>query len=663
MSETQFPSGPRGAEQLSRPSSSPEVNARLIGVPNEVRAEVQTERRTLRLSGEVVRQNDDGSVRVRTERGDIDVRVQEGSRVPQRGERVQIEVQPNRNPEQPPDSAVIRPESRSTPSPQTNEPPPQSRPTSTPVSVDVRPQTEAPVRSSEPPAAQTPVRAGSTTLPPEGSLVQLQPLPTSEASALPPLPPVEQIATTLTNSISFSAQIISSDAVAQLQTATTELLATSRPPLTSPTTPVVVTQGPILQSATPEAQIITQTAQNSPAPTASGQTPLSTSTLPNITRPSIESFALPQTNAPITPIAQPTTQAATSIDQFFSKPLAFNARIEAITPPLPETQNLNQALQAQNQSQVQGKPENLIIQNQRAETQVGIVTNITGNQLPVLSVFFPQIGSEQLFALQFPSTESITIGTQLHLTPQNATTSAQITNPAALSAQGLPLPALLAPQTSWPAVEEVLQSLNAAAPAAARAVLNVTPSPANPAQFGPAALFFIAAIRGGDITQWLGDKAQDILRTAGKSGALNRLSQEGSLLNRIASEPAGQDWRALNVPMFYEGDLQKMALYYKHERDAEGDENSSIKGTRFVFDLALDRMGKVQLDGLFRASRLDLVIRTEENFSEATRAEMRRIYARGLRDTGVSGELSFQNQPESWVTISAEKTGKIGVSA
>jgi len=70
-------------------------------------------------------------------------------------------------------------------------------------------------------------------------------------------------------------------------------------------------------------------------------------------------------------------------------------------------------------------------------------------------------------------------------------------------------------------------------------------------------------------------------------------------------------------------------------------------------------MGKVQLDGLYRGGigkgRLDLALRTEAPFTQAMKMEMRRIYVDALEGAGVSGELSFQNNPESWVTITPEK--------
>jgi len=51
---------------------------------------------------------------------------------------------------------------------------------------------------------------------------------------------------------------------------------------------------------------------------------------------------------------------------------------------------------------------------------------------------------------------------------------------------------------------------------AANAFAAMTPSPANAAQFGPAVMFFVAAMRSGDVSGWLGNKAIDALQKSGK---------------------------------------------------------------------------------------------------------------------------------------------------
>ncbi|MEM7651281.1 MAG: hypothetical protein AAF204_04280, partial [Pseudomonadota bacterium] len=630
-----------------------EPNARLIGVPNEVRAELETRRASLRIEGRVERQNDDGSIRVRTPRGDIDVQLREGQQPPPRGTPVEVEIPPSRSPERPPEAATIR------------ELPPEvspQRPAATPVNIEVRPaETTLPSPQTQARPADAPRNVDAPQpLPPEGSVVRLQPLPARVAQNLPvPTPEIlPQVVSNISAPIVFEAQVIAQQAISDVQQAAVQIR-------TPPQTPQPQVQVQGFQPEISQPQIFqTQSfplndaapAQVSQAltPTNTALTPLinAESFTPNIrpqTPPQAQAIQTAITNTPaLTVAAQTQISPSLTPNPVIIKPEAINAVIENISPPrvaitpsgiTPEvTPNL--------------KPENIITQNQPAGTVSGIVTNITNQALPVLTVYFPQFGAEQIFTLQFP-TENITLGTQITFTPQTISSAQTLASPT--TAQSIPLPAYLAPQP-WPALDDILQTLARAAMPTAQAMVNVTPSPANPAQMGPAMMFFVAAVRGGDLSQWLGQKANDILKLEKGGRALNRLMGEAPTLARAAAEPMGQEWRAMNLPLFWEGDMSKIALYYKHEHEDGESETPSLKSTRFVFDLSLDAMGNVQLDGLFRPAtgqlgRLDLVVRTQEHFSQSTQAEMRRIYAKALRDTQVTGELSFQNQPESWVTI------------
>ncbi|MCB1721544.1 MAG: hypothetical protein KDI11_07305 [Alphaproteobacteria bacterium] len=707
MNETRFPVGPSAPGQSPRAAPGNEPNARLIGVPNEVRAELHTRRTSIRIQGEVVRHNDDGSIRVRTERGDVDVRLREGQPKPERGAPVEIEIPPAKADGRPPENATVRelprePAHKDTATPRADSTP-SARTSTTPVDVQVREKGEAPTLRIPLPAdvrhGQNAAGKTAQVLPPIGTAVRLQPLPARAAQSLPALPDlIEQAVQTVIQPAVFQTQIIAQQAqieIAQevlsiqrpagppplpiletvIPNASAPAIETQKTPLpalitTASSFPAILTQEALPQNV---ALVVPET-DSAPTPTpAPVQTRvLSTpfSPAPTITLPlPIADFV--SSPLPVSTITAPTrVQPLQPLVPVPVKPQALDVVIVKILPP--DVQILSDSLGVEapapgtlQVTKPEIKPEMLITHNQNAGNLVGVVTAVTPDTLPVISVFFPQLGNEQLFTLQFPS-ESVMIGTQIQVTPHVSPSSAQPLAAPALP-QEIPLPAFLTPQP-WPALDEALQVLARAAPQTAQAMVNVTPSPSAPAQLGPAIMFFVAALRGGDLGSWLGDKATNVLKSQKGGQSLSRLMGDGAAMTRIAREPMGQDWRALNIPLYYEGDMHKIGLHYKHERDEQEDGKSSLKGMRFVFDLALDAMGKVQLDGLFRpvsdmGKRLDLVVRTQEHFSEATRAEMRRVYARALRDSGVSGELSFQGATESWVTIMVDQSNALGVNA
>jgi hypothetical protein len=642
MSDTGFPRFPAGAAPnvLGGQTRGAEGNAQLISAPPNVLDDVQTLRQSVRLQGEVIQENKDGSVRVRTERGDIDVRAQDVRPAPTRGARVEVEIAPQRDANggrsDRVDSAtvrVIRPAPEETV---------RVRDNATPVEVDVRPQTR---QSADQASIQTTARDNNAQLsqlatrtitqsappsaqglPPEGALVRLTPAP-------PVINAVNAAAETLNQLISTSAQPLALASLINAAQSDGLPIVTARP-----SAAVIVPSAAILTPNSLQvggAQVSTPPIAVIAPPTINGIAPAPVGGL-QVTAPS--------TGDAIAPL--PATRAQ-SVD----------VRINSVqAPALILSAPLAGAAPAS-----QGPAPNVITNNQSAGALTGVVSGVGSGNLPQVSVFFPQSGQTQQFALQVPSPD-VVVGARIEVTPQASTGL----NSAAVAASTLPLAAQVAPQP-WALLEDIQVHLAKAAPRAAMAMSAMTPSPANPAQFGPAVLFFIAAVRGGDITQWLSERGLDVLSKSGK-GLLSKLSQEGQTLTQSAREAAAQDWRTVNLPMAWEGQIHKVALYYKHENAPEDGGIEGAQGTRFVFDLSLDRMGQVQVDGLFRpvsvdGKRLDIMVRTEEIFSEATRAEMRRVYANALRHTDVGGELSFQNDGAQWVTVQSATREALGVDA
>jgi hypothetical protein len=266
---------------------------------------------------------------------------------------------------------------------------------------------------------------------------------------------------------------------------------------------------------------------------------------------------------------------------------------------------------------------------------------------PVITLFTPDGKPAQHLLLQ-TAPENIPAGTQLQITPPVISEQTALQTPAPLAA---PFPLSFLTPDDWPTLNQVAQTLAQTNPQAMQSLASTAPTPAMPARFGAAALLFLAVVRSGDLSGWLGEKGTESLRRAGANSLLSRLSQEGNALNRLSAEPVSGEWRAVSLPMFWQGEFQKMALYYRHEQEDSKQDDDKNPFTRFIFDLSLSRMGKVQLDGLHRPQKLDLVVRTERPFSSTMQMNMRRTYTNALEQTSLSGELSFQNRPEQWMHI------------
>ena len=277
-----------------------------------------------------------------------------------------------------------------------------------------------------------------------------------------------------------------------------------------------------------------------------------------------------------------------------------------------------------------------------------VIGHLADKNASLVQIVLPEQQSTPHYALLQLDTPLPT-GTKLSLTP------------AVLpSAQNVPLIALppayfLTPEV-WAVFQDIQTALTQNAPQVAQAFSNMVPNASNPSQLAATALFFLAAVRAGDVSGWLGERAVNTLRRIGKTDLLTKLTQETRSLTRVSAETVSQDWRATTIPMQWENQIFKLPVYFKQD-DAQSKSNNNKKGdTRFIINMDLSQMGKVQLDALYQksAKRLDLILRTEQGFTKAMQQDMRGVYKSALDEVQFSGELSFQSAPEKWVFITPE---------
>ncbi len=626
-------------------------------------------------------------MRIQTDRGEVELRLQKHQLRAElkAGERVELEIPPGR----PPRTANIKPANTEPAKAQTTETPPQrplpqgqisaatppkqaptpakpvpARPAETPVTVDVGAQETAPkptIPRAIPVVSDAPLQAGQVVrllalLPEQLAQITLPKITQEQRNILqvfdikPTTPLVNSTIPPEAGPLIFQANIkpesIDFKPFQQAAASQNNLLSFA-PNASAETVDVTVTPPP------PVLQRISQPAVQTKA--LAGE-PLAPS-LPPVTADVPASAHLLQ--IPVMPQAfpQPPTlpvRAAAGVGQLdvqISEAPKYSIRLfEPQSQPLQQESALPQKIATESEKPV-------ILQHIPVTELGATVSGTTPENLPVVAVNLPQTPYPQLFVMQF-STDTLPPGTDIRITPQPGTLV-----PAAPQAQAalLPVPMPLQPGP-WPVLEDAYQALIQQAPHAAQAMARILPSPANPAQLGPAALFFLAAVRSGDIGGWLGERAIDALKRDGRN-ILTRLTGETGRISRAAGDQGGQDWRALTLPMFWQGEIQKISLRYKQqEHGDEDDPDDNEKQTRFIFDLSLNRMGGIQLDGLLRQKKLDLIVRTRAPLSQSMQQSMRRAWVDALESTELHGELSFQNQPEQWVTIqAAEKT--VGVSA
>ncbi len=205
---------------------------------------------------------------------------------------------------------------------------------------------------------------------------------------------------------------------------------------------------------------------------------------------------------------------------------------------------------------------------------------------------------------------------------------------------------------NWPNLDEALVALNDANPVLAQHLVNaVIPRP--DAHLGANILFFLAALRGGDIRGWLGDGPGRLLQRV-RPDVMARLKDDFGRLARLAEDPGPGDWRIALIPVHNGAQIERIRLFLRGHGEDEEEGTGGRKGTRFVIDVELDRFGRLQLDGLVRArnKRLDLIVRTAAPLPARMHDDIRRIFRDANQLTGITGGVGFQAAPPNFVEVS-----------
>lgn len=207
--------------------------------------------------------------------------------------------------------------------------------------------------------------------------------------------------------------------------------------------------------------------------------------------------------------------------------------------------------------------------------------------------------------------------------------------------------------TDWRALEQVLGVLSEADPAAARHVRDtVLPQPTS--SLAANILKVLGLLRHGDLRGWIGDDAYRTL--AARQPDL--LEQLGADLRKLAPPAAagGGDWRIFTLPLVVDGALAPITMLIR-DRPQSDQPNGGNDGdsTRFVFDLALSRLGRMQIDGLLQAhgKQLDLIVRTERPLGADVQGGIRAVVTEAAAVTGLRAAVGFRAAPAQFLDAAA----------
>lgn len=219
---------------------------------------------------------------------------------------------------------------------------------------------------------------------------------------------------------------------------------------------------------------------------------------------------------------------------------------------------------------------------------------------------------------------------------------------------------MMATQT-WSSLEESLVVLQDASPSTASQITNHTIPKLN-VQFTATALFFLSALRSGDVRSWIGDGAAKILERA-RPDAMKRLGDDFRAMSAIDEDTGStirtSDWRGTLIPFQSHDGLEHIRLYTRQLHNEDENEEQRITGNRFLIDVTLSNIGRLQLDGMIEKldKRLDLIVRTSNPLPMMVRTDMMALFSKSNEIVGMHGGMSFQATPDVFVDVNADIHG------
>lgn len=155
-------------------------------------------------------------------------------------------------------------------------------------------------------------------------------------------------------------------------------------------------------------------------------------------------------------------------------------------------------------------------------------------------------------------------------------------------------------------------------------------------------LFFLQALKGGSIRNWLGVNNSVLLEKLNPD-LFKQLDEDFLLLSRNYLEPGSNEWRTTIIPIINGSGLEHFQLHTQ-DQSLNKKNFADEEGGRFIIDLELSHLGRIQIDGFTRNKNksFDLIIRTERDLGSQIRKEINNIYLNFTKIMTFTGQISFQ---------------------
>jgi len=212
-------------------------------------------------------------------------------------------------------------------------------------------------------------------------------------------------------------------------------------------------------------------------------------------------------------------------------------------------------------------------------------------------------------------------------------------------------------QLNWLALSQIVAMTAVAdGSGAGQALDNRLPTINSPGQMTATLIFFLATLGAKHPARsWLGPDIAQRLEQAGQGKLLKSLDGDMRRIFRMGADTPVNEWRPALIPMQAGGEVTAIPILIRQVADQEqnknrqsgaDDETPDITATRFIVELELSQVGRIQVDGLLKDKKLNIIIRSGSALAPDLKHKIAEKYAAALEISGYDGDLQFrENRP------------------
>jgi hypothetical protein len=163
------------------------------------------------------------------------------------------------------------------------------------------------------------------------------------------------------------------------------------------------------------------------------------------------------------------------------------------------------------------------------------------------------------------------------------------------------------------------------------------------------------ALGRGDMDAWLGVGVSEAI-TRIRPDLARALAQDFDAAASSLRENGTQDWRVLTLPILVDGQIERFSWYLRGgPRHSQRQTDDGGNECRFVVEIALSRIGRIQIDGYFaeQARSLQVIVRSERILPVTLEGDLHRLFdtlfADGGELAGFAARLDFRSGADSLI--------------